>query len=332
VSTLDVALKLGLPAGAVVPSAVLELGEDDRIPVGSPKRVSELAAQECLPAGEAQLPPARRATAVPSGAAVAAAAFTYVATLALAWLGSGASALPDPPLLVVELVSLAPPAEMADAPQLEAPPQQEQSATPPDAPAPAMALAEAALPIEEPRPPSALELPPPSDEAPAPAVTAEEPPPPMEEKEPPPRPRRKPASPPTELTGSSRPAAENPVPAPAQLEATQQVAAAPATRIEPSRIDADWQAALLRRLGRFQDYPRIARQQRLEGTVLLRLTVSRDGRIVGAQVVESSRAELLDSAALDIARRAATVPPLPASYPHDRAEVLVPILYRLDQR
>lgn len=55
-------------------------------------------------------------------------------------------------------------------------------------------------------------------------------------------------------------------------------------------------------------YPSAAREQRLEGTVLLEVLVRADGRVGEARVKQSSGAPVLDEAALETVRRWTFVP------------------------
>lgn len=149
----------------------------------------------------------------------------------------------------------------------------------------------------------ALDLPMP-DERPPVEIDAH----PDVEKEPPPEaPRRKPAAP--------RPA----------------VTAAPPASVPPAapRQASRYGPILLAWLKRYRDYPRAARLRRQEGEVLLRLTVDRTGRLLGTEIERPSGVDVLDQAALDTARRAAPMPPVPANEPGERLILLVPILFAL---
>ena len=131
-------------------------------------------------------------------------------------------------------------------------------------------------------------------------------------------------------------AAAGPVPtAPSAPQITAVTPAPPA--IAPAPVQPEPQAAsrygavLLAWLERYSDYPRAARLRRQEGKVMLRLTIDRAGRLLAAEIAETSGFELLDQAALDTARRAAPLPPLPAEEKSDRAVLLVPVLFALSK-
>jgi periplasmic protein TonB len=61
--------------------------------------------------------------------------------------------------------------------------------------------------------------------------------------------------------------------------------------------------------------------------VVTRLTVARDGRLVGVAVARPSGFPNLDRAVLDTVRRASPFPPLPADLGVDNQSFIVPISY-----
>lgn len=111
-------------------------------------------------------------------------------------------------------------------------------------------------------------------------------------------------------------------------------ASAPAPHPLPSPAAAPpaasrYGAILLAWLERYRDYPRAARLRRQEGEVLLRLTIDRTGRLLGAEIARPSGFDLLDQAALETVRRATPMPAIPADEPGERLILLVPVLFAL---
>ena len=102
--------------------------------------------------------------------------------------------------------------------------------------------------------------------------------------------------------------------------------------VTPPRQVSRYGAILLAWLERYRDYPRAARLRRQEGEVVLRLTIDRAGHLLAAEIARPSGFAALDQAALDTARRAAPLPPLPVEEPGDRAVLLVPVLFALADR
>lgn len=76
-------------------------------------------------------------------------------------------------------------------------------------------------------------------------------------------------------------------------------------------------------------YPAIARRRRLEGTVLLEVLVSAEGRPIDLRLAESSGSAILDDAALGAVRGWRFVPAKRRDQPVE-AQLRVPIRFRLD--
>lgn len=91
-----------------------------------------------------------------------------------------------------------------------------------------------------------------------------------------------------------------------------------------------YQDGIERALSAVKRYPRLAISLGLEGTVEIVLVVGRDGRLAGSPRLSSSSGHaVLDEEALRMARAAQPYPPLPDGYPEDRAELVVPVVFRL---
>ncbi|GIX06688.1 MAG: hypothetical protein KatS3mg115_1091 [Candidatus Poribacteria bacterium] len=86
---------------------------------------------------------------------------------------------------------------------------------------------------------------------------------------------------------------------------------------------------LQKRIARHRRYPRFAQEQGIEGTVLVRFVLRRDGSLERVEVARSSGYRILDEEAQETIRRAAPFPPFPPGQPGDRIAVEVPIVYRL---
>jgi len=127
------------------------------------------------------------------------------------------------------------------------------------------------------------------------------------------------ASPP-EPTVVSRPVVEATQPAVRQLP----VRSAPATK-----VDYGWLAeALWSKVEQLKRYPHMARMNRWEGRVVLRVVIREDGHLLDLAVAESSGHSVLDQDALEILRQAS---PLKLKHPLGKSQVVVqvPISYRL---
>jgi protein TonB len=117
-------------------------------------------------------------------------------------------------------------------------------------------------------------------------------------------------------------------PAPSAPEPKPAVAAAPPpTREAVPSTPANFNAAYLRNAP--PRYPLIARRNGVEGTVRLRVFVSRDGRPTQVQLDQSSGSAALDNAALEAVRNWQFVP---ARRGQEAIEswVLVPVVFKLE--
>jgi protein TonB len=212
-------------------------------------------------------------------------------------------------------------------------PPQDQTVTlvfePPEAP-PYPAAEPAASP-EVPRPPEAVEHP--DAMAPeTPARTVEQPPEPAQPPSPAPRAEEKPAAPP-KPPPVHRPVAKTKFAEPARIAepsrtADATVAPRPSQPAAEAPIGADWQRSLAAWLAAHKVYPELARRRREEGSVGLRFTADRSGRVLNVSVVSSAGSPLLDSAAEKMVADA-TVPPFPAGMPQQTATLTVTIRYAL---
>jgi protein TonB len=106
-------------------------------------------------------------------------------------------------------------------------------------------------------------------------------------------------------------AATAPSAAPAGSAATGEGGAEAATAGSAAGAGAaDWRAALAAWVQAHKDYPRSARLRGIEGVVVVRFTVARDGRVTSVEVEGSSGALVLDEAVRRLLE-GAQVPPFP---------------------
>lgn len=226
-------------------------------------------------------------------------------------VGEAGDGAPEPPLTAPPAIVPPPgPPPLAQVP----PPL---PSTAPVAPPPPSPLAMAALPPPLPAPPppvaetpvaAAAPPPPPPAEAPADLATPTPPPPTTLSEVPPPQAEPEPAPRPAAQAPAPRPAPRAPAPrqaAPRRDAATPSptlaangpatgapaaTLAAPAGPSAPPRPDAGFRNA-------GPAYPELARQRGQQGAVVLDLRVDAEGRVVGAEVAQSSGHPILDAAA-----------------------------------
>ncbi len=87
---------------------------------------------------------------------------------------------------------------------------------------------------------------------------------------------------------------------------------------------------LLAQLNRFKQYPRAARQARIEGVVMLHFVMDAQGKVQSFEVAKSSGRPVLDAEALALIQRAQPLPALPADYPTRTLDAIVPIEFSLN--
>ncbi|WP_439610161.1 energy transducer TonB family protein [Reyranella sp.] len=217
-------------------------------------------------------------------------------------------------------------------------PQQQQALappepTPPPPPPPSPSLEQALPPLEAPPPPvTERDVPKPLPvPRPTPPQQAVRPPPPP----PPPAPRPAP-QPPAHTQPAPRP---SPLGAPPARGAESQSAARPSSPTFQNPADnygqkrAKEQYAWLveRRLAQFPYVPKEAGPIRQTGSLLLRLTVSREGRLIDVVLEKSSGLASLDSGVIETLRRASPYPPVPADIPGDRYTFQLPVNFNYNQ-
>lgn len=91
---------------------------------------------------------------------------------------------------------------------------------------------------------------------------------------------------------------------------------------------APYDALVLAQIRQHQYYPRAARTRRLEGRVLLFVSIAQDGTVQAAEVRETSGYQLLDQAALAIIADSAPFP-APQLYQYAARRYLLPITFRI---
>ena len=219
------------------------------------------------------------------------------------------AAQPEPPKPPVEEAKAEPPAPEPPPPE----PQQQAMATtpppPPPPPPPSQALESALPPVDAPPPPvTAREIPPPA------------PPPPAPKAPPPTQARVQPAPPPPPVHAPQNPALRSsPLStAPQQRTPAEQQQAArqapsfinPAQSYGTKRLEDQYVWQVANKLSAHQQFVRNALTE--SGTVVLRLVIARDGRLVEVGLNRSSGNASLDQASINMVRAAAPYPPMPS--------------------
>jgi protein TonB len=95
------------------------------------------------------------------------------------------------------------------------------------------------------------------------------------------------------------------------------------------KAELDYFAQISARLNQRKSYPAEARKARQQGVVIVRFTVDREGAVSGAAIKRGSGFDLLDAATLDLLRRVAPLPRMPAAMARDTVTISLPIEYSL---
>jgi protein TonB len=102
----------------------------------------------------------------------------------------------------------------------------------------------------------------------------------------------------------------------------------------PSRVSHHgpdrWEGRVLARLEHFRHYPPDAQRQHIQGTVVIRFRLNRDGRVLSASLERSSGSAVLDQAAMETLRNADPLPKIPADRP-DQVELVVPVEFTISR-
>lgn len=135
-----------------------------------------------------------------------------------------------------------------------------------------------------------------------------------------------PATPPSVVAAPALPRAITLPLAPPPQPTAQPGPPMPPVQGPPPRDYLEW---VMARLAAFRDYPHAALANRIQGTVLVRFVLDRQGRVSDFAVVKSSGAAILDEAARDTVARAAPMPPMPPDFPGETLALTLPIDFRI---
>lgn len=209
----------------------------------------------------------------------------------------------------------------------------------PAAAAPAVAVTAPATPAAPPAPtPAAPKKPEPAETKPAdtPKAVAETKPAaepkPVEPKAAESRPvEPKPVEPKPAPAPVAQQPAKPPVPAaPPQPDPAALAAANAARDREQEALNAEYAKVVRNKVLRNIDYPRRAAKENIEGLVMVRIKVARNGSLNSVEVAQSAD-DLLDEESLKAVRKAAPFPQAPDALEGAAFESIVPIVFKLSQ-
>ena len=220
----------------------------------------------------------------------------------------------------------------------EPPPQQQalaQPVPPPPPPPPPPSLEQALPPLSMPPPPPVTER-----EVPKPAPAPRPAPPPPQQAQrpaPPPQQHQQPQhQPPAQQGLRPSPLGQAPQPrAPAERQAAAQPSNPtfhnPADNYGQKRAKEEYLWQVMRRISQFPYVPKNTSTIREEGTVLTRVTIARDGRLLNVALERSSGLASLDAGVMETIRKASPYAPLPADIEGASHTFLLPVSFRYNE-
>ncbi len=115
------------------------------------------------------------------------------------------------------------------------------------------------------------------------------------------------------------------------FETTKQVVVQAKNPIEPAPlvIPKTYILELKSWLSQYKKYPQQAHRLKQEGVVIVGLVIDRSGKIISHEIRRSSGHKLLDQEVELMIQRAAKMPALPADFPRDSLELLIPIRFKV---
>jgi protein TonB len=115
----------------------------------------------------------------------------------------------------------------------------------------------------------------------------------------------------------------------AAANANGNVGAGGSSAMGGSAAISSYQSQVLAHLTRHRVYPPEARERGVTGIVRVQFALARDGRVLSAGLVGGSGERALDSAAVDMVRRASPFPPFPVGIAQARMDFAAPIRFDL---
>ena len=117
-----------------------------------------------------------------------------------------------------------------------------------------------------------------------------------------------------------------------KLSSPRRPTSLPDHRASDSAVLQGFLRKISKKIEKSKRYPRWAMDAGLEGKVVVRFTVSRDGKLSERpRLVQSSGAEILDNAAIAAIKSAAPFPVLPDSFSREQLQVELPMDFRLTE-
>lgn len=105
---------------------------------------------------------------------------------------------------------------------------------------------------------------------------------------------------------------------------------APPAPVDTQQVRNQYGTLLAQEIARHKQYPMLAKKTRQQGSVILQVKITHLGKLIVAQVQQSSGYELLDNQAMEMVRKATPFSPPPNALGDEDLTLLVPVSFRLN--
>jgi protein TonB len=104
----------------------------------------------------------------------------------------------------------------------------------------------------------------------------------------------------------------------------------PQVPIENQQLKAEYGVLLAQEIAKHKQYPMLARKTKQQGNVVLQVQITGLGKLIDAQVYQSSGYALLDNQAMDMVKKATPFSQPPSNLGNSDLTLLVPVSFRLN--
>jgi protein TonB len=101
------------------------------------------------------------------------------------------------------------------------------------------------------------------------------------------------------------------------------------TPVSDDSVRRNYFASIRASVEQRKEYPLLARRKKLEGTVVARFTLSRNGRLQNVEIAKSSNESILDNAAVNAIKSVQLFHPAPLEVKGENIQIEVPLTFRI---
>lgn len=104
----------------------------------------------------------------------------------------------------------------------------------------------------------------------------------------------------------------------------------PPAPVDTQQLKAEYGALLAQEIAKHKQYPMLAKKTKQQGNVVLQVQITSLGKLIAAQVYQSSGFALLDNQAIDMLKKATPFSQPPSNLGDRDLTLLVPVSFRLN--